>query len=256
MNSAAHVRTRPNTTQDLFELYGFNDLAKSVARKQPGNPDGKSIRKTYKSVFKGLSGAFDVNTKEVGAPDTHFAMMMMPPEEWEVQMVRGKDIAKGLPPLALANMGKAFTMARGSIPKSVWNSSVLGDIVVPPAPVRPMVKPAVKPTGNAVRAPPSQPSTVPRLPQEVPRPKRSIKKRRYGDTSYEGYGDGYVDDEMQDTGYSEGDGDDRRKRPKKVCDVLHLLSCMTNNGKSTTTHANFQQAPMRQNSYGPGMVGA
>lgn len=255
MNSAAHVRSCPDTTQDLFELYGFNDLAKSVARKE--HPDGKSIRKTYKSVFKGLSGAFDVTKKEMNAPDTHFAMMQMPAEEWNAQMVRGKDVTKGLPASALANMSKAFSMARGAIPKAAWNSAVLGDIVMPAAPVRPVARPIVKPTmGGAVKAPISQVGGVKRPAKEVPRPQRTMKKRTYDDTSYEGYGEGYVDDELQDVGYSEGDGDGSRKKLKKVCDVLFLQGCMTNSGKSATSHANFQQGPMRQQSYGPGMIGA
>lgn len=256
MNSAAHIRSCPDTTQDLFDLYGFNDLAKSVARKSDGNPDGKNIRKTYKSVFKGLSGAFDVNKKEMNASDTHFAMMQMPAEEWNAQMVRGKDVTKGLPTSALANMSKAFSMARGSIPKAAWNSAVLGDIVIPATAARPVARPAVKPMGGAIKAPISQVGTVKRPAKEIYRPQRSIKKRTYEDSSYEGYGEGYVDDEVRDAGYSEGDGDGSRKKLKKVCNMLFLQSCMTNSGKSATSHANFQQGPMRQQSYGPGLVGA
>ena len=256
MNSAAHVFTGPDARQDLFELYGFNDLAKSVSRKTPTNPEGKSIRKTYKSVFKGLSGNFDVDKKEMDAPDTLFAMMQMPDDEWDAQMVRGQEISKGFPAATLASMSRAFTMARGAIPKTAWNATVLGDIVTPPAPVRPLARPVVNPTSiNAARAPTPQPGGVQRLAKDVQRPKRAIKKRQYGDTSYDGYGEGYIDDEMQDTGYSENDGDDRRKRPKKVCDLLRLENCMTNNGKSSANHGNFPPDNLRQGSYGPGMVG-
>lgn len=54
--------------------------------------------------------------------------------------------------------------------------------------------------------------------QEMARPKRAIKKRGYDEASFEGYGEGFVDDEMGDGGYSTGDGEDGRKRRKKVGD--------------------------------------
>jgi hypothetical protein len=60
---------------------------------------------------------------------------------------------------------------------------------------------------------------------DLPRPKRNAKKRTYGDSSFEGYGEGFVDDDTQETGYSTAEGDDRavsRKRPKKVCSLLSM----------------------------------
>ena len=92
---------------------------------------------------------------------------------------------------------------------------------------------------------------------EIARPKRNVKKRGYEESSFEGYGEGYVDDDMVDTGYSTAEGDDRgisQKRRKKVGSDELLLSTLTNSPQSATSHS--YPGPMRHNSYGPGMVGA
>ncbi|TAQ91403.1 hypothetical protein B7494_g359 [Chlorociboria aeruginascens] len=227
-----HPIVRPHPSQDLFDLYNLNGIAASVARV---HPDGKknTVRKTYKGYIKtlGLSGQFDSVKKE--GPGSLSSLMAMPDEEWEAQNVRGKEIEKGLSDEVLANFKRAMTMSRGSIPKERWNKSVLGELVTS-TPVEPP-KPVLK-TPIAYNHP------GPRSAKDIPRPKRNVKKRTYGDSSFEGYGEGWVDEDVgQDAGYSTGDGEDRsigRKRPKK-----------------TSTSHGFQ-GPMRQSSYGPGMVGA
>jgi len=235
-----HPARGPDLKQDLYALYGLNDIAKSVARTKPDGSKGVKLRKTYKNHIKdhGLSGSFDSVKKEMDASDTLFAMMFAPKEEWDAQNTRGKEIGRGLPENALASMGKAFTMARGVIPKNSWNNSVLGELVAAPTPAE-----AAKVVQNGNKTPIPQSAGLARTAKaDLPRPKRNVKKRTYGDSSFEGYGEGYADDDAQETGYSTGDGDDRggsRKRPKK-----------------TTPSHSFQGAPMRQNSYGPGMVGA
>jgi len=44
------------------------------------------------------------------------------------------------------------------------------------------------------------------------------KKRRYDDNSFEGYGDGYEDDEGEEGGGGGGEGERRKKKKKKVRD--------------------------------------
>ena len=183
--------------------------------------------------------------------------MMQPEEQWESEMVRGHEMDKGLPDAVNASMGKALIMARGKVPKAAWNPAILGEVA---APSQPASEPAKgMPSGSKTPVP--QAGAVARAGKaDIPRPKRNVKKRSYGDASYEGYGEGYVDDDNHDVGYSTGDGDDRggRKRPKKVGSLLHIhvrgpwLTRIT----KTAPHA-FQapSGPMRQNSYGPGMVG-
>jgi hypothetical protein len=123
-------------------------------------------------------------------------------------LIPNLDSLPDLPP-----MTQSMQMAKGTIPKNVWNPSVLGELNhAAAAPVN------AKPVQKAP-LPQSTAGTYGRVVKgEMPRPKRNIKKRQYGDSSYEGYGEGYVDD---DTGYSTGNGDDddragNRKRPKKV----------------------------------------
>jgi hypothetical protein len=84
-----------------------------------------------------------------------------------------------------------------------------------------------------------------------------VKKRSYGDSSFEGYGEGYPDD--GDTGYSTGEGDmsgPGLKRRKKVL-IKNCSSTddelMANLLQQNDTASPF---PQRQPSYGPGMVGA
>lgn len=226
-------------SHDLFQIYGLSELAETVART---NPDGskKTVRKTYKGHIKRvlkLSGNFDSVKKEIEAPDTLWSMMTQPDEVWDSQFGHAsKEIETGLPQGIAAQLGKAVTMARGIIPKDAWNNSVLGELVATPTPVEP---PKILP--NGVKKPPPLAAAVPRPTKvEGPRPKRNIKKRTYGDASFEGYGEGFVDDDAQEGGYSTGEGDERmgRKRPKK------------------TVQSNSFQGPVaRQNSYGPGMVG-
>jgi len=205
-------------TTDLFELYGLRQIAASVARVDD-NGQKKSVRKTYKNYMRTLSGAFDTVKKEEGSPETMLYMLRLPEEEWDATTGRTAEVAKGLPSEALANLGKAMTMTRGVIPKSVWNPSVLGELNNTP------VAPAAKVGPNGVKKPlpvPQPPAAaVSRgIKAEVARPKRTTKKRHYGDSSFEGYGEGFVDDDLRDAGSFTGDDDDNktggRKRPKKV----------------------------------------
>ena len=240
-------------TTDLFELYGLEEIAASVARVDD-NGQKKKVRKTYKNYMRGLTGAFEPVKKDEGSPDSMLFMMQLPQEEWDAKTGRTAHVEKGLTDEALANLGKAMMMTRGVIPKSVWNPNVLGELTSTPAAA------ATKAAPNGVKRPAPVSSAVPGLravKEEAARPQRNKKQRNYGDSSFEGYGEGFVDDDLQDGGYSGGDGDDTpgaRKRLKKVWNMLHHLSIKANNGKNPTT-ARFQ-GPSRQNSYGPGMVGA
>jgi len=233
-----HPGQTPLLSQDLFERYSLESIAKSVARQKP-NGEKNALRKTYKNFFKALelSGDPQVDKKEVNAPGTLSAMLAQPEEQWDSEMVLGHEMDKGLSDAVNTSMGKALTMARGKIPKAAWNPAILGEVAAPSQ----LSEPA-KGLHSGNRTPIPHAATATRAGKgEVPRPKRNVKKRSYGDASYEGYGEGYVDDDTHDVGYSTGDGEDRsgRKRPKK-----------------TGPHS-FQtpSGPMRQNSYGPGMVG-
>lgn len=212
----AHPQQQPNTASDLFAVYGLEGLSVSVERYKPDGTKSIKMRKTFKNKVKefGIGGNFDSIKKEPETPDSLFAMMMVPQQEWDAEHTRGKEIGKGLAPV-LPSLSKAFTMAKGDIPKSKWDRSVLGELAAP------VPKPSLQQNGAKMPHvhPPTQNSGIPRSKTEIPRPKRSIKRREYGDSSFEGYGEGYVDSDTHDAGYSTNDGDDRglnRKRPKKV----------------------------------------
>jgi len=235
-----HPASAVSFSKDLFDCYDLSDVAQTVARI---NPDGKKnvIRKTYKNyiskVFQ-LPGAFEADKKEIEAPDSLWGMMIQPEEVWDSQY-RGaaKEIEAGLPEQASTSLGKAVTMARAKyMPKDVWDESILGTHS------NKAKDEAAKLAQNGARTPiqqPHHPGVQRASKAELPRPKRNIKKRTYGDASFEGYGEGFVDD-LHDNGYSTGDGDDRnggRKRPKKS-------AAMTS-----------QNPLARHNSYGPGSIG-
>jgi hypothetical protein len=237
----------------------LNDIASQVARTLP-NGEKNKLRKTYKGKIKdlGISGKFDVAAREDDAPDGFMAMLRQPEEEWAIQNRLGKEIENGLGAAVRSSLGPAMAMSKGVIPKSSWDSSVLGELDLPEtkattAPT--LTKPVT--TGTIQKG--VSPSVMqPRTGKaEIARQKRNVKKRGYEESSFEGYGEGYVDDDMVDAGYSTAEGDDRglsQKRRKKVGSDDLLLSSLTNNHQSATSHS--YPGPMRHNSYGPGMVGA
>jgi Rox3 mediator complex subunit len=246
-------------SQDLFDLYSLNEIASSVARTLP-NGEKNKLRKTYKGKIKdlGISGKFDVTARDIDAPDGLLAMIRHPEEEWAIQNRQGKEIENGLGQAIRANLAMAMTMSKGTVPKSQWDSSVLGELDLPeskastaPVAAKSMAPGVVQKGLNASAVQQGKGKA------EIARPKRNLKKRGYDESSFEGYGEGYVDDDMADAGYSTAEGDDRgmsQKRRKKVGIDDWSCSIMTDDYQGTTSHG--YQGPIRHNSYGPGMVGA
>ncbi|KAG5926649.1 hypothetical protein E4U53_003037 [Claviceps sorghi] len=233
----------PRLSEDLFEIFGLAGLAAEVAREKP-NGEKNALRKTYKGHIKrlGVAGHFDVQKKKEGDPSEFMAMFQVPELEWNVHQVKGRDISDGLSEATLSSLGRAMTMAKGPVPKSVWDTSVLGDLLPPsanppkPMPARPSAPntPLMSTLNATVRPKPQAPSGL-----DPNRPRRNAKKRSYGDSSYEGYGEGFPDDDGGlDTGYSTAEGEGNLKRRKK------------NSGNSTPNPL------VQRQSYGPGMVGA
>ncbi|KAH6987591.1 Rox3 mediator complex subunit-domain-containing protein [Ilyonectria sp. MPI-CAGE-AT-0026] len=239
-----HPESLPRASEDLYEMFNLASLAAEVAREKP-NGEKNALRKTYKGHIKrlGVAGHFDVQKKKEDAPSEFMAMLQVPDLEWNVHQVKGREITDGLSDISLASLGRAVTMAKGPIPKGVWDSSVLGDIA-------PSNGDSKQPSSARPTAPNTPlagaPGAVNRLKSQGPpgsdplRPRRNIKKRTYGDSSYEGYGEGFPDDDAGvEAGYSTGEGEGGQKRRKK------------NPG-----NASPYPSAMRQQSYGPGMVGA
>ncbi|KAL3427923.1 Rox3 mediator complex subunit [Phlyctema vagabunda] len=242
-----HSGVRPHPSQDLFALYGLSPVAASVVRLWPDGSKN-TLRKSYKGKIKdsGISGNFDVVKKDLEASDTLFAMAMQPQEEWDMQFVRGKEVEKGLPEIARSSLGKAMTMLKGDLTKADWDSKVLGEL----GPASSTI--ASKTARIGIKAP--TPAPVSAIPQntainrvtkgEIPRPRRNIKKRAYDDTSFVGYGEGFVDDGQDDGGYSTGDGNERGQGQKRR--------------KKTPVGGNHGQHGLSGDggTWGPGMIGS
>ncbi|KAI9801975.1 MAG: hypothetical protein M1825_003030 [Sarcosagium campestre] len=230
-SGAAHPRSRPHPTQNLISLYGLDPLAASVARTHPVTGEKQKIRKTYKGKITafGLSG----KDKEVKhAPDQPgglVEMMQMPDEEWYVQKVAGREVEKGLSDSLLAKLERACYMEPGDLPG--FDASVLGlgweDTV--PGVKRSALQASSTTTATTAAASRQAgqsngagiSSTAAPAASDALRPTRASKKRRYDDRSFEGYGEGFVDDDVDaQGGYSSDDRDDGgrggKKKRKKV----------------------------------------
>lgn len=208
-------------------MFDLTALAAEVAREKP-NGDKNALRKTYKGHIKrlGVAGHFDVQKKQEGAPSDFMSMLQVPDLEWNVHQVKGREIGDGLSEATLSSLSRALTMAKGPISKSVWDTSVLGNLA--PSKGDPAKASSAKPTTpntpSAMTPILTGPSKLQGLPGQDPaRPKRNVKKRSYGDSSFEGYGEGFPDDDGgMDAGYSTGEGESGQKRRKKASETAFV----------------------------------
>ncbi|KAI0166986.1 Rox3-domain-containing protein [Hypoxylon sp. FL1284] len=214
--STPYSTSWPSLSDDLFELFGLTGIAAEVARTKP-NGEKNALRKTYKGQIKtlGLSGHFDAVKKEIDDPDGLLAMTRIPDDVWYSTVASGKEIERGLSSTHQAQLPRAAAMAKGPIPKTIWDSSVLGDLAPGSMAKKPGQDQATRqtaPSTPAASAPGATPNpNKPSTPQ-IDRVRRLGKKRSYQDSSFEGYGEGYDDDAG---GYSTGDGDDRLKLKRR-----------------------------------------
>ncbi|KAL9007182.1 MAG: hypothetical protein Q9188_000116 [Gyalolechia gomerana] len=224
----AHKPARvPQLQQDLLTLYGLKPLADTVARLDPDT--GKKInkvRKSYEGKIKnfGLAGRNRaVKIDELSKGLLHMAQW--PAEEWHNQKVHGRDVRDGFSQATMQKLGNAMSMRKAPVPDTAeysWDD-LLGTEKAKPLSLADerLEKPrrqenGVKVNGqiNGVRTQSEKASIT-----KADRPKRTGKKRRYDDHSFEGYGEGYLDDEgdmLGDLGgYSSDDGSRRGGVSKK-----------------------------------------
>ncbi|KAI9782925.1 MAG: hypothetical protein M1839_004400 [Geoglossum umbratile] len=222
-----HPMSRPHPSQDLLSMYSLQPLAASVARNDPVTGEKRKLRKSYKGKIQGfdLAGRNESVKHPEGQPGGLLEMLDWPEEEWQNQKVMGREIEKGFGEVMLAKLSKALKMEPGPLPD--FDEGILGlDLEPPPTSVGiPSLKRPLQQANNNFRQPATTTThtngATPR-PVESPsadpaRPKRAGKKRRYDERSFEGYGEGYVDDDvdMAAGGYSTGDGEDGRRSGKK-----------------------------------------
>ena len=175
------------------------------------------MRKSYEGQLKtlGLAGRNKSVKYEEGKGMGLKELTLWPEEEWQNQKVSGKDVHKGLPSGIFAKLDKAMHMQPGQLPNNNYWEDLLGHDK--PKPIEQNAKASKLPANTAKVNSQANGATAN---AEAIRPKRSSKKRRYDDQSFEGYGEGFVDDEI-DMGYSSGDTQFSRrsssnKKRKKV----------------------------------------
>lgn len=211
----------PRVSEDLYDLFNLNELAAEVAREKP-NGEKNALRSSYTGHMKrlGVAGHWKVQRtdKDSNEKPDFFDILHMPDEDWDNTIVKGQNIKHGLSQASLSALGRSVTMTKGPLGKKDWDTSVLG----------------LQSPGGDLKLPSSARPTAPNTPLNVPgavgrlkaqgassndpnRPKRNVKKRTYGDSSFEGYGEGYPDDDTaMEGGYSTGEGEGGQKRRKKV----------------------------------------
>ncbi|RPB27899.1 Rox3-domain-containing protein [Terfezia boudieri ATCC MYA-4762] len=232
----------PRPTTSIFPIYNLTSIAESVARQDPVTGAKKKLRKSYKGKIMDLPGKpeipkavprpveGDLGLEGAAPPPKNrnmglLEMLEWPEEEWRAQKVIGKDLHAPLPQDALR---RALTMATGPIPGFDPSSlglddnkkvSSTGTLSVPRATQTPsasIATPAQQYHGATPRGDVSSASVSPAVLNDRSHRTRK-KKRRYDDNSFEGYGDGYEDDEVEEGGGG-GEGERRKKKKKKVRD--------------------------------------
>ncbi|KAI1096776.1 Rox3-domain-containing protein [Rostrohypoxylon terebratum] len=217
LRSTPYPASYPPLSEDLFMMFDLTGIAADVARTKP-NGEKNALRKTYKGHIRtlGLSGHFDAVKKDSNLPDTLSQMSAVPEDSWFSLEIQGREIEKGLSQISQAQISRATTMARGIIPKASWDSSVLGELAPNTQPKKAVNDQSARPTAPStptasalgITPKPNKPLTP-----QVDRARRLGKKRSYQDSSFEGYGEGYGDEDAG--GYSTGDGDDRSKLKRR-----------------------------------------
>ncbi|KAL2887803.1 Mediator of RNA polymerase II transcription subunit 19 [Ceratocystis lukuohia] len=240
-------------SNDFFPMFGLSSVATELARVKP-NGDKNILRKSFKNQLKRLKidGGYDTkkDQREDNDPDGLLNMIFMPEDVWYANHVKEKELMDGFSAPTTASLSRASVMSRGKIRKEAWDSYILGsldsglsfmenNIIPSSAPNTPagsasgmLAKQKISSNGS---------SGLNGQVADPLRPRRNIKKRSYADSGYEGYPETFNEDDHADGGYSTGDGDDRSGQKRRKKNAGNMSSIPTG---------------MRQQAYGPGVVGA
>lgn len=215
-----HPQCAPHPSQNLISMYGLDELAKSVARKDAVTGEKiNKLRKSYEGKVKvlGLPG----RNKPIDRPGELLGLMEWPEEGWYDQRVHGFELERALEGPVMAKLDRALIMQPGRLPAPEhehWKNVLgLDDASTSAAGVKtPLQAPSKNAAQNVMQRTQatSMRASAPASPRGGGlRPDRAGKKRRYDDASYEGYADGY----QEEDGYSTSglDGERRNSSGKK-----------------------------------------
>ena len=185
----------PRFSQDVLTLYGLQPLVASIARTDPVTGEKiNKLRKSYENHLKAfcLAGR-NKGIKEATPEKRLMYLANWPEEEFYNQRVAGKDVRHGLPNATLEKLGKAMHMQAGPVQDNNKWEDLLGLGIIKPIDAatdkkRKMVNTVAQPDVqvNGSRADISR-----TLDTGDTRPKRVAKRRKYDETTYEGYAEGY-----------------------------------------------------------------
>lgn len=229
---AALSLSQPHASENLIDLYGLNAIAASVARRDPvtGAKINK-LRKSYETKIKEqhLAG----RNKPVSNPN-EFTNLLLMPDEYYDNINAGKSIADGLPSSVLDRLDKALHMTPGKLPpqeNEKWKSIIGTDDAPKSRPPAPTHQRKLSAAHNNLSASLGSNSAAASPSVKPARPERAGTKRRYIDSSFKGYGEGFDDDDPADStaGEDEGRGGMKKKRRKVRVVRAMLLQTLYSN---------------------------
>ncbi|KAL8649196.1 MAG: hypothetical protein Q9210_004549 [Variospora velana] len=275
IGQTAHKPARiPHLQQDLLALVGLRPLVDTVARTDPTT--GEKINKMRKS-YEGKAKGFGLAGRNRAVKHDHeksmglLQMAQWPAEEWHSQKVHARDVRNGLSEATMKKLDMAMQMQPGPVPNTAehnWEDLLGNERVKPIAPIddRPKklnrLETGVSASGqvNTMR-----PATDKMPITEANRPKRTGRKRRYDDHSFEGYGEGFLDDEgdvlvdlggdTSDEGSRRGGASKKRRKVDQAIPCRRLLHTIADLFDQEYTSTNTPTIGDRRGSYGIGMLG-
>lgn len=208
----AHPTSQPHTSENLVSLYNLDGIAAGLARKDPKTGEKiNKLRKSYENQIKDLPG----KTKATNSSGELLNLLNYPDEEWQIQRVSGKDVTQGLGDEMMSKLALAVQMDTTKLPSpeyDKWKNTIAFEesqtkVGNPPTGPRPAAAPTLHHTSADAAAP------------EPARASRRGVKRRYDDESFEGYGEGFVDDSGANALHDDADdsiSSAKRKKPRRV----------------------------------------
>lgn len=203
------MRLQPDPNEHLMSIYGLNPILKKVARVDPSSGEKiNPMRKSYENQVKSfeLAGLNKPVKKDLQPPFNPGRLLT----KYRTQPQKdGFEIDANM----REKLPKAVQMQPGKVRKHEEWERLLGHEkpkAPAPQPVQP-TQPAAHMRSNGVGR---QPMTKPQ--QETNRPRRQGKRRRYDDDSFEGYNgyaDGFVDEDNSDSDDTRGTGRKKQRKP-------------------------------------------